>query len=85
MKDDLYLLGPEEADDYGAFSEDQLYERTEDTVECELCHGIGSDENISECCGATRDVDTGLCLDCREHCGSSICPECNGMGIINKR
>jgi len=66
---------------YGAFDDDQLYGRDEDTKECELCEGKGSDESVSGCCGASRDEDTGLCYECHDHCGPSECPECDGTGI----
>ena len=62
--------------------DESLYERVEETTECELCNGLGFDETISNCCGGTRDADTGLCLHCKDHSDPSPCPDCNGTGII---
>ena len=76
-------LRPEPVDDCGAFSDEQLNERTEDTKECPECEGKGGSEYLSDCCGADRDADSGLCHHCHDHCGFSQCPECNGTGIIN--
>lgn len=70
---------------YGGMSENydsDLNERKEDIKECPDCDGRGHDESISDCCGATRDEDTCLCYACHEHCDPSVCPECNGTGII---
>lgn len=57
-------------------------ERTESIKYCDLCDGKGSDESISNCCGDTRDPDTGLCFCCHEISDPSICPDCDGTGII---
>ena len=78
---DSFYMGMREPDGYGAFDE-QLNDRSEDINECEACAGHGSDESISDCCGATRDEDTMLCYECHDHCGPSTCPDCNGSGII---
>ena len=78
----IYEVDPENF--YQGFTENYdstLNERDEDTKECELCEGEGSDESISDCCGASRDEDTGLCYECHDHCGPSECPECDGTGI----
>ena len=75
----IYLWTPEAPQGYGAFDEEHLYE---DTKECPLCDGKGSDECISDCCGDTRDPDTMLCYHCHDHCGASECPDCNGIGVI---
>ena len=61
--------------------DESLNERTEDVKECPLCDGVGSDKYISDCCGDTRDPYTGLCFFCHDHCGPSVCPDCNGTGI----
>jgi len=80
----IYLQSRDLPEGYGAFDEDQLYERAEDVNECTECNGHGSDETISDCCGATRDSDSGLCHECHDHCGPSECPDCNGTGILTK-
>jgi hypothetical protein len=59
-----------------------LNERDEVVKECELCDGKGFDETISDCCGATREPDLGMCYECHDHCDPSPCPDCNGTGII---
>jgi hypothetical protein len=82
MKDRIIFPDYIEPDGYGAFSDEQLNERTADIKECPLCEGKGYDESISDCCGDTRDIDTGLCYYCHEHSDPSICPDCNGTGII---
>ena len=82
MKDTIYLHEFTEPDGYGAFSDEQLNERTEDVKECPACDGKGFDECISDCCGATRESDLGLCYECHDHCDPSVCPDCNGTGII---
>lgn len=82
MTHSLYLHEFTEPDGYGAFSDEQLNERTEDIKECPTCDGKGYDEYISDCCGATRESDLGLCYECHDHCDPSTCPDCNGTGII---
>ena len=82
MKNTINLPEWHEPEGYGAFSDEQLNERTEDIKECPLCEGKGEDECISDCCGETRDADSGLCHCCHDHCGASECPDCNGTGII---
>ena len=62
--------------------EESLNTRNEVIKECPECDGEGYFEDISDCCGADRDEDTGLCHDCHDHCGPSECPECNGTGIL---
>ena len=64
---------------------ESLNERTEDVKECPYCDGKGSDECISDCCGDTRDADTGLCYYCKDHSDPSECPECDGTGIYNPK
>jgi len=49
---------------------------------CTFCQGEGYEEYISDCCGAERDEDTGLCYECHDHCGPMMCPECNGKGYL---
>jgi len=78
MKDRINLWTPNDPDGYGAFDEEQLMERTEDTKEelCEDCD-LPLDECLcySPCCGAdmrkgNSDAsfgDYGICPDCKEH------------------
>ena len=62
--------------------DESLNERDEDIKECELCNGLGFDDTISDCCGAKREPDLGLCYECYDHCDPSPCPDCMGTGII---
>ena len=65
-------LRPEPVDDCGAFSDEQLNERNEDTEDacanCEL-------EDHSDCCTAPI-ICHDLCSSCKEHC-DSICLNCD--------
>ena len=54
MKDRVILWTPDDPTGYGAFDEEQLYERTEDA------------ENLSECCSAPIILHD-ICSFCGEH------------------
>jgi hypothetical protein len=82
MRSGIVLHEFSELEGYGAFDDEQLNERIEDVKECPVCDGKGCDESISDCCGDTRDIDTGLCYYCKDHSDPSACPDCNGTGII---
>ena len=65
-------LRPEPVDDCGAFSDEQLNERSEDVIDpCEKC----SLEGLSECCNAPIKW-TDICTSCGEHT-ESCCENCN--------
>ena len=84
MRIDITEIGNIESN-YTGFTENydsSLNEREEDTKYCDTCDGKGFDETISDCCGSTRDADTGLCYECHDHSDPSTCPDCNGTGII---
>lgn len=48
---------------------------------CHKCDGTGKTENMSDCCGALRDEDTGICFDCKDHSSAADCSDCDGTGI----
>jgi hypothetical protein len=50
--------------------------------ECPDCNGVGVFEDISVCCGATREPDLGLCYECHDHCDPCVCDVCEGEGQV---
>ena len=56
MKDRINLWTPNDPDGYGAFDEEQLYERAEDAMY----------EKLSECCSAPIILHD-ICSFCGEH------------------
>ena len=56
MKDKINLWTPNDPDGYGAFDEEQLYERAEDAMY----------EKLSECCSAPIILHD-ICSFCGEH------------------
>jgi hypothetical protein len=52
------------------------------TKPCPDCDGEGKFETISECCGADREPDLGLCYECHDHCAGCKCEKCNGTGRV---
>jgi len=50
--------------------------------DCPECKGEGEFPDISLCCGATRDTDTGLCSECHEDHGACQCDDCKGTGKV---
>ena len=82
VTDPFYNINPESFNGTSESYDSSLNERDEDVKYCDLCAGIGYDETISDCCGATREPDLGLCYECKDHCDPSPCPDCNGTGII---
>jgi hypothetical protein len=78
LKDEIRDMRMDPPGGYGAFEEDQLYERTEDVKdsdkdECDICgsqvddHGYFTCQCYSPCCGARMIDDCDLCPDCHEH------------------
>lgn len=51
-------------------------------TDCTVCDGKGNFPDISDCCGAKRDPDVGLCYDCHDHSEPMECAECNGTGQV---
>jgi len=50
--------------------------------DCPKCDGEGTFPE-SNCCGAEMDVDTEICLKCKEHCDKTKCENCDGTGVID--
>lgn len=75
-------MNQSETSGYGAFDPDQM--QGPEYEECPECDGSGYFEDLSECCGDTRDPDTGLCHYCHDHCGPTECEDCHGTGILNQ-
>ena len=54
-----------------------------DDVDCPDCEGEGKVME-SNCCGAAMDEDTGICLDCHDHCEPAKCETCDGTGKVGR-
>jgi len=62
--------------------DNQLPPEDDEYEDCPECEGTG-EVLLSDCCGAEIDSDIMVCTKCKEHCGCSVCDECNGTGHIN--
>jgi|LakMenEpi03Aug12_release.lakeMendotaPanAssembly.Ray.scaffolds.fasta_scaffold1048961_1 hypothetical protein len=48
---------------------------------CPDCEG--SEDIVSDCCGASIDSDMLICYECKEHSDIAVCETCDGEGVID--
>jgi hypothetical protein len=48
---------------------------------CPDCEG--SEDIVSDCCGASIDSDMLICYECKEHSDIAVCNTCDGEGVID--